>query len=82
MNYKNWIDLGFGRIDLNDNVEVNEKGYGGYFLEKQLTPFMKIVVYWDKLDKPLLQTDIHENDECVISMSLNLDFAVNLAKFY
>lgn len=82
MMYKDWIELGFIRIDLDDNVEVNEKGYGGYFLEKQLTPFLKIAVYWDKLGVPFLQTDIHENEDSVIRQYVSVDFATNLAKLF
>ena len=32
MNYQDYIDFGFQRIDLDDSVEFKQTGYGGFAL--------------------------------------------------
>lgn len=54
MNYKEYIDLGFERTDMNDTVEFNETGYYGYCLEKKLNNKISISVSAGSLDKPKL----------------------------
>ena len=54
MNYKNYIDLGFKRTDLNDSVEFNETGYKGFCLDFELNSKQSISVCAGELDKPKL----------------------------
>ena len=82
MTYDEWIKLGFKRVDIEDLVEEQRTGYGGYILEKQIDKYMKIYVYWDKLGVPFLQSDLHDNPDKVVRQYVNVDFAINLAKLY
>lgn len=52
MNYKNYIDLGFKRTDMNDSVEFKETGYYGYYLEKHHNKHILICASSGELDKP------------------------------
>ena len=54
MDYKRYIDLGFKRIDLNDNVEFRETGYYGFSLSKTINKKLSISVCSGELDKPKL----------------------------
>lgn len=54
MKYKDYINLGFERIEMNDNVEFNETGYSGYCLKKVLNEKLSIEVNSSELDKPKL----------------------------
>jgi hypothetical protein len=54
MRYKNYINLGFKRIDMNDSVEFNETGWGGYALEKEINTSMSIGVDSRSLSEPKL----------------------------
>lgn len=52
MIYKKYIELGFERHDLDDQVEFNETGYGGFYLKYKLRKGVNIFVYSGELDKP------------------------------
>jgi len=54
MNYENYINLGFKRIDMNDNVEFKQTGYYGFVLTKQVNKKIVIEVTAGELDKPKL----------------------------
>ena len=54
MQYKDYIDLGFERTDMNDNVRLNETGYKGFYLEKEVNKKIFIGVSDGELDKPKL----------------------------
>jgi hypothetical protein len=54
MNYQDYIDLGFKRTDMDDNVEFRQTGYYGYNLEKKINKTTLLVVYSGELDKPRL----------------------------
>lgn len=54
MKYKEYIELGFKRHDLNDNVEFNNTGYYGFSLEKIVNKKLSICVSCGELDKPKL----------------------------
>ena len=54
MNYKDYINLGFTRHEMNDSVERDRTGYGGFSLEKELKDGIAICVYSSELDKPKL----------------------------
>jgi len=52
--YENYIELGFDRIEMNDEVEFRKTGYRGYILVKKITDKITIEVDWENLDKPRL----------------------------
>jgi hypothetical protein len=54
MEYKDYIDLGFIRTDTDDIVVLNKCGYGGYFLTKNLTSRVSVVVHHNTLDTPIM----------------------------
>ena len=54
MEYKDYIDLGFERTDMNDNIRFNQTGYKGFCLEKTVNKKMLIGVSDGELDKPKL----------------------------
>jgi hypothetical protein len=54
MRYKNYVNLGFERIDMNDSVEFDETGWGGFALEKRINSSMNICVDSRNLSKPHL----------------------------
>ena len=54
MNYQDYIDLGFKRTDMDDNVEFRQTGYYGYNLEKKINKTTLLVVHSSELDKPRL----------------------------
>jgi hypothetical protein len=54
MDYQEYIDLGFKRTDMNDNVEFKQTGYYGFALEKKFNKKMTIGVSSGELDKPKL----------------------------
>lgn len=54
MKYSDYIELGFERLDLQDEVEFNETGYTGYILTKNLPGLFSIEVCSGNLDKPTL----------------------------
>lgn len=54
MEYKKYIDLGFKRHDLDDQVEFNQTGYRGFSLEKTINEKLSICVASGELDKPKL----------------------------
>lgn len=82
MTYNDWVQLGFERVELNDLVEEQATGYGGYILEKKLTPFLNIYVNWDNLNEPFLQCDMFQNKDKVLRQYVAVDFAINLATLY
>ena len=52
--YEKYINLGFKREEMIDNVEFKRHGYHGYLLIKQFSKHVSIQVYWMELDKPEL----------------------------
>ena len=54
MNYQEYVDLGFIRIDMNDAVEFRHTGYYGYCLHKELSDTLLISLSYGELDKPKL----------------------------
>lgn len=54
MKYIEYINLGFERYDLNDSVEFNETGYGGFSLERVINDKLSICVTSGNLDRPKL----------------------------
>jgi hypothetical protein len=54
MTYKQYIDLGFERIEMNDAVEFNQTGVHGFVLAKKLKGGYCIEVMWSELSRPKL----------------------------
>jgi hypothetical protein len=52
MDYQEYIELGFERIDINDGVVFQETGYYGFILIKKITDKITVEVDWEKLDEP------------------------------
>ena len=57
MNYKDYIDLGFERIDTHDVVEFERTGSDGFVLMKKLNKNTSIEVCSGSLNKPKLYID-------------------------
>ena len=70
MNYKEYIELGFKRHDLDDSVEMDNTGYGGYFLKYQLNKKISIEVYYDELQTPRLFIEKKDDKYGIIDLSL------------
>ena len=70
MNYKEYIELGFTRHDLEDSVEMDNTGYGGYILIYQLNKKILIEVYYDELQTPRLYVDKKDNKSSIIDLSI------------
>lgn len=70
MNYKEYIELGFTRHDLEDSVEMDNTGYGGYILIYQLNKKILIEVYYDELQTPRLFVDKKDNKSAIIDLSI------------
>lgn len=80
MDYKKYIELGFIRTDMNDNVEFAQTGFYGFTLEKKLGKKMMIGVSSGELTKPLLYIqkkgkDTHHilpiSEECCLDLCEN-----------
>ena len=54
MNYQQYIDLGFERIDMSCRVEFKETGYYGFSLEKKFNDKILVCANSGELDKPKL----------------------------
>lgn len=54
MYYKQYIELGFVRTDMNDKVEFDQTGYYGFALEKKINDNMMVCVTSLDLHKPKL----------------------------
>lgn len=52
--YKEYMDLGFTRVESHDNVVFQNTGYGGFTLVKSIAPRMEIGISHDELDRPKL----------------------------
>jgi hypothetical protein len=78
MEYQEYIDLGFERIDTNDTVEFSRSGYNGFILSKQLKKGVTIEVCSDNLGQPRLYIEKKNQDiECFI-LRLNKDQILEL----
>jgi hypothetical protein len=80
MDYKKYIDLGFVRTDMNDQIEFNQTGFGGFSLEKQFKKGLSICVSSTELQNPHLYVKKRSGDtyhimriseECVVDICHN-----------
>jgi hypothetical protein len=62
MNYQDYINLGFERIDLDDGVEFKQTGYGGFALTKKLNENIMVEVAYPNLNEPSLYIRKGESD--------------------
>ena len=62
MNYQDYIDLGFQRIDLNDSVVFKQTGYRGFALTKKLNENIMVEVAYPNLNEPNLYIRKGESD--------------------
>lgn len=62
MEYKEYIELGFDRTDMNDSVEFNQTGYYGFALEKKINKRQLICVSSGELDNPKLYIKKRNSD--------------------
>lgn len=66
MNYKEYIQLGFERIEMNDSVMQDTTGYSGFILTKKITDRIFIEVCFPELDKPKMYIRKPNSDTCHI----------------
>lgn len=52
MDYQEYIDLGFKRVEMNDSIEFRQTGYTGFALNKKITEKLSIEATSGDLDKP------------------------------
>ena len=69
MKYIDYVDRGFERNDMNDNVLYRETGYTGYFLRKELTENATIEVYDSELDMPKLYIKEKTGDFIILPLT-------------
>lgn len=62
MEYQEYIDLGFERIDVSDGEEFRRSGYNGFVLTKQLRKGVTIEVCSDNLGQPRLYIEKKDQD--------------------
>ena len=77
MDYKKYIDLGFKRYDLDDQVEFNQTGYMGFSLEKIINEKISICATSGNLDKPKLYIKKRNRDTYHI-ISITDDIIIDL----
>jgi len=77
MDYKKYVELGFSRTDMNDVVEFNQTGFGGFTLEKEFKKGLSISVSSGELSRPQLYVKKRNGDtyhiitiseECVVDL--------------
>lgn len=78
MNYQEYIDLGFERIDTNDEVSFKRNGYKGFILTKKLRKGVNIEVCSDNLDQPRLYIKKKDHDIENFILRLNKDMIIEL----
>ncbi len=66
MEYQEYINLGFKRVETNDTVELKRTGYGGFILTKKLRSGVFIEANSESLDDPKLYVEKKNSIECFI----------------
>lgn len=72
MNYKDYIDLGFERIDTYDKVQFERTGNESFILVKKLNKKASIEVWCDELNKPKLYIDKKNGELPSYSLDLRI----------
>jgi hypothetical protein len=70
MKYKEYIELGFTREDINDRVEMDFSGYTGYFLNYKVIKNVTIEVYYNELNNPKLYIEKEDGKYEIIDLSI------------
>jgi hypothetical protein len=70
MKYKEYIELGFTREDINDRVEMDFSGYTGYFLNYKVIKNVTIEVYYNELNNPKLYIEKEDGKFQIIDLSI------------
>ena len=66
MDYKEYIDLGFDRVDYDDEVVFRKEGHHPFVLTQEITDKMSIEACFPNLDKPKLYIKMRNDDKCHI----------------
>lgn len=66
MEYQEYINLGFKRVETNDTVELKRTGYSGFILSKKLRSGVTIEVCSEELCNPKLYIQKKNSIECFI----------------
>jgi hypothetical protein len=66
MEYQKYIDLGFKRVEMNDNVEFKQTGYTGFILSKKISERISIEVCSGELDRPKMYLKKKDSDCCLV----------------
>jgi len=77
MDYKKYIELGFTRTDMNDAVEFNQTGFGGFTLVKELKNNQSIEISSGRLTHPHLYIKKKGKDTYHI-ISISTEIAVDI----
>lgn len=80
MDYIKYRKLGFKRTNMNDNIEKNKTGYGGFVLSKQINDKMSVQVCSSELDKPKLYIKKNKSETyhiVCITTDIVMDFFSN-----
>jgi len=78
MKYKDYISLGFERVDLNCNVEFDESGYGGFALSKAIAQNVVVEAVNGELDKPKIYIELENGN--TISFHVTCEDVQNIVK--
>ena len=78
MDYQEYIDLGFERIDVSDGEEFRRSGYNGFVLTKQLRKGVTIEVCSDTLGQPRLYIEKKDQDMENFILRLSKDQVLEL----
>ena len=82
MKYQRYIDLGFIRTDMQDNVEFRQIGYHGFCLEIELGPKMAIAVCSGELDQPKLYIRKNGSESSNHIIPISFDCVVDLCSYH
>jgi hypothetical protein len=80
MNYKDYINLGFVREEMNDSVEYEKTGYYGFYLNKKINNNLSIGVSSCSLNTPKLYIKKSSNIEQYHIINLTDDMVIDIIK--
>jgi hypothetical protein len=78
MNYQDYIDLDFKRIDTSDDVYFERTGYKGFILTKKLRKGVSIEVSCDNLGQPRLYIEKKDREIPCFILRLNKEQIIEL----
>ena len=80
MKYKDYIEMGFERVDINDSVELDQTGYGGFILTRELNDRIAIEVSSGELDKPNMYIQKRGTESCKHRIPITFECVQDLCK--